>query len=294
MAYRLFEAGFGALALAAVPFAAVGLVGSGGSPELLPTETVVVPAMEIEFPVPGEYLSAGRPVAAPVEWVQTATFRIMKQQVSLRDYRRCVEDGACEPADAVVTETDVPVTGVSWLDAQAFARWYSRRTGMDWRLPTAAEVATAAGERFAGEPWSGASDDPANPAIRWLSRYREEAGAKRPADPKPWPRGHFGANTVGIDDFGGNVWEWTSTCYRRVALGEEPGTAETTTENCGVHVLEGRHRAYMSNFVRDGKSGGCAVGTPPENLGFRLVLEQTPYARAKLAAARLWNNPTGS
>ena len=51
-------------------------------------------------------------------------------------------------------------------------------------------------------------------------------------------------------------------------------------ENCGVHVLEGRHRAYMSNFVRDGKSGGCAVGTPPENLGFRLVREETlPFAR---------------
>jgi hypothetical protein len=27
----------------------------------------------------------------------------------------------------------------------------------------------------------------------------------------------------------------------------------------------------MSNFVSDGKSGGCAVGTPPDNLGFRLV-----------------------
>jgi hypothetical protein len=41
-------------------------------------------------------------------------------------------------------------------------------------------------------------------------------------------------------------------------------------------VLEGRHRAYMSNFVRDGKSGGCAVGTPPENLGFRLIKDETP------------------
>jgi hypothetical protein len=32
----------------------------------------------------------------------------------------------------------------------------------------------------------------------------------------------------------------------------------------------------MSNFVRDGKSGGCAVGTPPENLGFRLIKDETP------------------
>jgi hypothetical protein len=54
------------------------------------------------------------------------------------------------------------------------------------------------------------------------------------------------------------------------------GKISRTTENCGVNVVEGRHRAYMSNFIRDGKSGGCAVGTPPENLGFRLVREHRP------------------
>ena len=43
-------------------------------------------------------------------------------------------------------------------------------------------------------------------------------------------------------------------------------------------MLEGLHRAYMSNFVRDGKSGGCAVGTPPEHLGFRLVREERSLA----------------
>ena len=112
---------------------------------------------------------------------------------------------------------------------------------------------------------------PANPSVRWLRRYREEAAAKRPADPEPKPRGHYGPNTLGLEDFGGNVWEWTSTCYARVTLDPHDGTVESVTDNCGVHVLEGRHRAYMSNFVRDGKSGGCAVGTPPENLGFRLV-----------------------
>ena len=53
-------------------------------------------------------------------------------------------------------------------------------------------------------------------------------------------------------------------------------------ENCGVHVVEGFHRTYMSNFIRDGKSGGCAVGTPPDNLGFRLVREESGLGRAIL------------
>jgi hypothetical protein len=60
-----------------------------------------------------------------------------------------------------------------------------------------------------------------------------------------------------------------------VTIDAKSGQPESVVENCGVHVLEGRHRAYMSNFVRDGRSGGCAVGTPPENLGFRLVLDQS-------------------
>ncbi|TGV96539.1 formylglycine-generating enzyme family protein, partial [Mesorhizobium sp. M2E.F.Ca.ET.154.01.1.1] len=35
-------------------------------------------------------------------------------------------------------------------------------------------------------------------------------------------------------------------------------------------------------FIRDGKSGGCAVGTPPDNLGFRLVRERGGLLRAVL------------
>jgi formylglycine-generating enzyme required for sulfatase activity len=117
--------------------------------------------------------------------------------------------------------------------------------------------------------------------VRWLRRYREEAAAKRPPDPKPKPRGHYGSNTRGLEDFGGNVWEWTSTCYARTTIGAD-GLVENVTDNCGVHVLEGRHRAYMSTFVRDGKSGGCAVGTPPENLGFRLVRGRTSALAATI------------
>ena len=45
---------------------------------------------------------------------------IMTYQVSLDDYRRCVGDGACAPADARGTG-DVPVTGVSYLDATDYA-----------------------------------------------------------------------------------------------------------------------------------------------------------------------------
>ena len=238
----------------------------------------------LDYPLPGEFLANGTPTAAPFETIAVAAFKITKQQVSLGDYGRCVAYGACDPAEATPAEIDVPVTGVSFLDAEAYARWFSAANGETWRLPTAIEAAAAAAERFGGESFSAAADDPANPSVRWLRRYREEAAATRPADPEPKTRGHYGPNALGLEDFGGNVWEWTSTCYARVTTDSNTGTVESVVDNCGVHVLEGRHRAYMSNFVRDGKSGGCAVGTPPENLGFRLVRDDV----STIARATSW------
>jgi formylglycine-generating enzyme required for sulfatase activity len=275
MPVTVLEAAFGAVAALVVPALALGLqapLGHGSSVQA--AATVDIAERLVDFPTPGEFLSGGIPVTAPSERAKVGGFRITKRQVRLADYELCVAAGACMAADAPPSREDVPVTGVNWADADTYARWYSEATGESWRLPTALEMAAAAGERFSGESFSATADDPQNPAMRWIRRYREEAATKRPADPEPKPGGHYGPNTLGIEDFGGNVWEWTLTCYSRVTLEAKGGKPKSVVENCGVHVLEGRHRAYMSNFVRDGKSGGCAVGTPPENLGFRLVRDE--------------------
>jgi hypothetical protein len=56
--------------------------------------------------------------------------------------------------------------------------------------------------------------------------------------------------------------------------------------NCGVRVVEGQHRTYITDFIRDARAGGCSVGIPPANLGFRLVREDTP-AIARIVARLL-------
>lgn len=293
MPHHLIDALVGAVAALAVPATAAGIAHHATMASDI-AETVEIRTVVLDFPAPGEFLTKGVPTASPVDPVKVSAFRIMKQQVGVAAYALCVEDGACDPANgAIRAGEDVPVTGVNYRDATAFAAWYSKKTGYPWRLPTADEAAAAAGERFAGDAFPAAADDPTNPAVAWLRRYREEAAAKRPADPAVKARGFYGTNANGIDDFGGNVWEWTSTCYARTTLASD-GSVESRTDNCGVRVLEGLHRAYMSNFVRDGKSGGCAVGTPPEHLGFRLVRDDAPLAHARLAAARLWESAGGS
>jgi len=42
-------------------------------------------------------------------------------------------------------------------------------------------------------------------------------------------------------------------------------------------VVEGQHRTYVTDFIRDARAGGCAAGIPPSNLGFRLVRESDAF-----------------
>ncbi len=237
---------------------------------LPPVETVTVAPGSFAFRLPGEYLKGGWPVDAPMRTVAFKRgFEIMKYQVRAADYAQCVADGACEPPDTRGADSaDMPMTGVSFRDATAYTSWLSGKTGENWRLPTDEEWAYAAAERLHDDAL-GLPQDSANPAERWLARYRAEAGTGgRDAEPKPL--GYFGANAKGLADVAGNVWEWTTTCYLRATVADD-GKLTQGTENCGVRVVGGRHRGYMSNFIRDGKSGGCAAGIAPDNLGIRLI-----------------------
>ncbi|TGT81409.1 MULTISPECIES: SUMF1/EgtB/PvdO family nonheme iron enzyme [unclassified Mesorhizobium] len=273
-----------AVAALALPVGLSMQAAGGHRPPDAVARTISIDPHSIVYPMPGEYLKDGRPQANPkVERHLEGPLEIMAYQVSAADYAACVSAGACRPAEETRSvPRDAPATGVSYLDAVAYARWYTEATGSQWRLPSDEEWALAAAERFAGE-FEGVENDANNPARRWLTSYQAEVELNRKPDPLPRSRGSFGLNSRGLADFSGNVWEWTSTCYVRTTLAEDGSDVASSVNNCGVHVLEGLHRAYMSNFVSDGKSGGCAVGLPPDNLGFRLVLDHRGWVGRILA-----------
>jgi formylglycine-generating enzyme required for sulfatase activity len=217
----------------------------------------------------GDFESAGKTIDAPARATRLdAPLDVMIEPVSQAEYARCVVAAACPKLKGVdPAAADLPVVGVSWLDATAYAEFYARTTGDDWRLPTDEEWAYAAAERFRGEPPPAASGD--DFARRWLAKFdADSALARQPKAPQPF--GHFGLNTHGVADLAGNVWEWTNSCYERRAVATN-GDARLLTRNCQVRALEGEHRTFMSDFIRDGVTGGCSVGPPPTNLGFRLV-----------------------
>ena len=195
--------------------------------------------------------------------------------VTRAEYERFLEATQHEPPrdwlHPLFARPDLPVVGVSWHDASAYAAWVSRKTGITHRLPTDEEWTFAAAEKARDEAMP--LVDPADPAQAWIARYEAESARSRPAAMTAQPGGTFGTNSNGLDDLAGNVWEWTNSCFVRVSLDGE--RERITNTNCGARVVEGAPRSYMTDFIRDPRSGGCAAGVPPANLGFRLVVESS-------------------
>ena len=224
----------------------------------------------VSYRAAGDFTRAGRTAEAPLVSLRfERPLSIMKHQVSAKDYQRCVDEAACRPLEAAVAvATDRPAVQVSWHDADNYAGWLSRKTGEHYRLPTDEEWAFAAGSKYVDD---GLPVDDNDPSKRWIARYERET-ERGPADDTVRAFGSFGVNENGLLDTSGNVWEWTSTCFARTVL-NDAGQPISKNSNCGVRIAEGAHRAYVTDFIRDARAGGCAVGVPPSNLGFRLVRE---------------------
>ena len=145
-------------------------------------------------------------------------FRIMKQQVSLRDYgaasppapaRRptlpALRQTSRSPASAISTPTAMP-TGIR------------KSTGRILAASDRAEAAAAAGERFRRRSFSARRTIPTIRRCAGSGATARKPRRSAPAGPaaearRPLRRQH----AIGVEDFGGNVWEWTSTCYVRVS-----------------------------------------------------------------------------
>ncbi|MBR0902566.1 SUMF1/EgtB/PvdO family nonheme iron enzyme [Bradyrhizobium liaoningense] len=242
---------------------------AGGEPAI-----VEIAAGSFLYREAGDFTRAGQQAEAPLRTIRfNRPLRIMRDQVSSADFQLCVQDGACRALGRdVAVAPDRPAVQVSWYDAEAYAGWLSRKTGRPYRLPSDEEWAFAAGTRFKDD---GAPVDSRDPSKRWISRYERES-ERDSSDTTVYPFGKFGLNEHGLEDVSGNVWEWTSTCFVRSRV-DESGNAIRPTVNCGVRVAEGVHRAYVTDFIRDARAGGCAQGVPPANLGFRLVREETSW-----------------
>ncbi|MCG7622178.1 formylglycine-generating enzyme family protein [Epibacterium sp. Ofav1-8] len=240
-------------------------------PPFAPPPLIQIPHGTVAWAPLGNFSHAGKAGTPRPVTVAVPSFEIMKYQVSRRQYRACVADQVCAAAPGTgtgnSTDSALPQTQVNWQDATTFATWYSERTGENWRLPTETEWQLAAAER-----WGDAEADRSelDPGDRMLARYERGLLLRGTATSRLRPAGGFGENSFGLADVAGNVWEWTNGCVWSGRLRADGLVLDPETY-CGVRIAGGLHRAAVVDFIRDASVGGCAVGLPPDHLGFRLV-----------------------
>ena len=109
-----------------------------GAVEIQVPETVSLKPGSFLYRKSGEFLKEGYPVNAPlIEVTFSRPIEMMKFQVRAGDYEKCVSEAACQDRIRQGHQNEnMPVTGVSYLDATAYAKWLSMKTGASWRLPT--------------------------------------------------------------------------------------------------------------------------------------------------------------
>jgi formylglycine-generating enzyme required for sulfatase activity len=135
----------------------------------------------------------------PVHTVSLKSFALGKYEVTFEEYDKfCEATGRSKPDDFVWGRGKRPVINVSWNDAKAYVKWLSEQTGKDYRLPSEAQWEYACRAGSTGKYSFG--DD-----VTQLGNY---GWYDSNSDGKTHPVGEKQANTFGLYDMHGNVWEW--------------------------------------------------------------------------------------
>lgn len=178
-------------------------------------------------------------------------------------------------------EETLPVVGISWYEAAAYARWVGKRlpTDAEWTKAGAWPVETSPGRitqrRY---PWGDTFES--HRAALWAS------GRKGPV---PVDAFASGASLGGVQQLIGNVWEWTST----------PLDATSRDMGSDSHALKVIHGGAFNTYFENQATCHFRSGERPLarrfNVGMRLALSFDTVTDVENAApdADASENPAG-
>ncbi len=160
-----------------------------------------LPAIEGMVIVPGGPF----PFGPEGKQVVLEAFYMDKYPVTNAEYRKFIEETKYRTPELwnrspELAQDDLPVTGVSWMDALQYCKWAKKA------LPTAEQWEKAArGPKGNTYPWG---EDP--PSAE-KGNFLLEGADPRLLSPKRYERA--GASPFGCCAMSGTVWEWTNTSY---------------------------------------------------------------------------------
>ncbi len=202
----------------------------------------------------------------PVHTVTVSTFELAKSEVTVVQYRVCVDVGPCTAPDTGTYcnwgkrgREDHPINCVDWSQAVAFSRW------VGGRLPTEAEweYAARSGGRAQTYPWGDAK------ATCSYAVMDDGSGNGCGRGNTTWPvcSKPRGNSMQGVCDLSGNVWEWVSDWY-----GDYSSTSQQDPQGAGTgsgRVLRGGSWYGGARYVRAACRIRFSPGYRDYYLGFR-------------------------
>jgi len=167
----------------------------------------------------------GDEYSKPAHTVSLKSFFIDADEVTCEQYKKCVDAGKCAApttwsnSSYPAGDERRPVTGVTWDDANSYARWAGKR------LPTE-------------EEWEYAARGPKNLKYPWGNSWKPGcANADKEGEAR---RGMVDVGSYNCDsdsgakDMIGNAWEWTSSDWQPY-----PGSRSEFAKTTGQKVIRG-------------------------------------------------------
>ncbi len=228
--------------------------------------------------LPGAYFTMGTDSGdedeGPAHIVNVGSFEIMRFEVTVAQYDKCILEGACPGHDYHCSVYDnyawkykqsEPMNCVDLQNAIDFCEW------IGGRLPSEAEWEYAASSGGTDRPYPWGDETPTSEHAVWHENpyYNSEVPGTSPVCSHP-----DGQTTWGLFDMAGNVAEWVADSYHSSYTGApDDGSAWVEEEegHAGEHVRRGGgHRSYTTEIRVTARESDLA-DLHKDYAGFRCV-----------------------
>ncbi|BBJ24110.1 formylglycine-generating enzyme family protein [Candidatus Nitrotoga sp. AM1P] len=174
------------------------------------------------------------------------------------------EDPPHCPSDNGWVGTTLPVTNVSWFDAQDYVRWLTTQTGQTYRLLTEAEWeyvcrAGSVTEYYWGDEIGDNNCNCQDSGSKWSCKRASRVG-------------NFAPNVFGVYDMLGNVWEWVEDHWHNNYEGAPTDeTAWTYGGNQQGRVVRGGSWDCSPKLSRSASRARAVTSSRYDDFGFRIA-----------------------
>jgi formylglycine-generating enzyme required for sulfatase activity/uncharacterized caspase-like protein len=203
-------------------------------------------------------------------------FAMGKYTITYEEWGSCANDGGCNVKNfpSEFNGGKYPVVYVNWFDAKAYAGWLSKKTGKHYRLPSEAEWEYAARAGTRARFITGECIKPSEANYDAQFDYYNCPAPVTRVQRRVRPVGSYPANSLGVYDMAGNVWQWVEDSWRDNYVGAP------ANEVAWVRVEDSRDKVIRGGSWQSHPGALLASYRQKQDLesrsfdiGFRLVRE---------------------